>query len=158
MNSAASMQNSMNDPAGQRPGDEAMSCDQIKAEFLASGGIAMNKSHVAEGQAAASNYQSKSATVQSEYAALVAQESASNLAASAAGFVPGVGQAAQAAADAKNTAEQKAFNAHAQAEMTPATQRLASSTGTVVSDVATNLQNDPRKARLISLATQKNCH
>jgi hypothetical protein len=158
MNSAASMQGAMNDPAGQRPGDEAMSCDQIKAEFMASGGINMNRSHVAEGQAAASDYQQKSAKVQSEYAALVAQESATNMAASAAGMVPGVGRAAQAAADAKNTAEQNAFKAHAQAEMTPAAQRLTSSAGTEVSDVAASLQNDPRKARLISLATQKNCH
>ena len=158
MNSAASMQGAMNDPAGMRPGDEAMSCDQIKAEFMASGGITMNRSHVAEGQAAASDYQSKSAKVQSEYAALVAQESATNVAAGAAGMVPGVGKATQAAADAKNTAEQKAFNAHAQAEMSPAAQRLTSSAGTELSDVAGNLQNDPRKARLISLATQKNCH
>lgn len=158
MSSAASMQGAMNDPAGQRPGDEAMSCDQIKAEFMASGGMTMNRSHVAEAQAAASDYQGKSAKVQSEYNALVAQESATNLAASAAGLVPGVGQAAAAAANAKNTAEQKAFSAHAQSELTPATQRLSSSTGTVVGDVAANLQNDPRKARLISLAGQKNCH
>jgi hypothetical protein len=158
MNSAASMQGAMNDPAGQRPGDGAMTCDQIKAEFMASGGVPLNRAHVTEAQAAASDYQGKSAKVQSEYSALVAQESATNMAASAAGLVPGVGQATTAAANAKNTAEQKAFSAHAQSELTPATQRLSSSTGTVVSDVAANLQNDPRKARLISLAGKKNCH
>jgi hypothetical protein len=35
MSSAAAMQGAMNDPAGQRPGDEAMTCDQVKAEIMA---------------------------------------------------------------------------------------------------------------------------
>jgi hypothetical protein len=120
--------------------------------------MTMNQSHVTEAQAATASYQSKTAKLQSEATALAAQEAATNLAASAVSMVPGVGNVAAAAAGAKTAAEQKAFNAHALAEMTPATQRLTSSTGAVVGDMAANLQSDPRKARLVSLAGQKNCH
>ncbi|HEY2357517.1 MAG TPA: hypothetical protein VGH86_08705 [Phenylobacterium sp.] len=157
-NSATSMQRSMNDPAGMRPGDEAMTCDQIKAELMTSGGIQMNRGHVAQAQSAATDFQTKQAQVQRESQALVAEETATNAAASAAGNVPFAGKAAQAAADAKNTAESNAFNAHAQKTLNPAQQALSGSTATLASDMAANLQNDPRKARLISLAGAKNCH
>ena len=158
MGSAASIQSSMNDPAGMRPGDDAMTCDQIKGELMASGGVPMNRAHVAQAQSAATDYTTKSAQVQRESQALAAQETATSAAASSLGAVPFAGKAAQGAADAKNTAETNAFNARAQKTLSPSERALSGSTATLTSDMAANLQNDPRKARLISLAGKKNCH
>jgi hypothetical protein len=155
--SAASIQRSMNDPAGMRPGDEAMTCDQIKGELMASGGVPMNRTHVAQAQSAATDLQTRQAQVQKEGQALAAQESATNAAASSLAAVPYAGKAAQAAADAKNTAEQNAFNTQAQKKLAPSERALSGSTATLTSDMAANLQNDPRKARLISLAGKKDC-
>jgi hypothetical protein len=147
----------MNDPAGMRPGDEAMTCDQIKGELLASGGVPMNPAHVAQAQSAATELKTRQAQVQKEGRALAAQESATNASASSLGAVPYAGKAAQAAADAKNTAEQNAFNAQAQRRLAPSERALSGSTAAMTSDMAANLQNDPRKARLISLAGKKDC-
>jgi hypothetical protein len=157
MNSAASMESAMKDPAGQRPGDEAMACDQIKAEIMASGGVEMNREHLARAQSAGADYQAKSAKVQREGKALAAEQAATNLAVGAASFVPGVGNVVATAAAAKNMAETQAFSAHAQATLTPAQRALTGSTAVVVGDLAANMQDNPRQARLMSLAMQKNC-
>jgi hypothetical protein len=158
MGSAASKQASMNDPSGQRPGDEAMSCDAIKAEIMAQGGVTLNREHVAQARSAARNYQGKQAQVVAEVARAEAAESAMNLAASASNLVPGAGRAADAAAEAASTAINDRLKAHAAATLTPASQEMFSSTATVTGDIASNLQQNPRQARLFSLAMQKNCH
>jgi hypothetical protein len=158
MGAAGAIQGSVNDPSAARPGDEAMSCDQIKAEFLANGGMPLNRGHVAEAQAAGRDFQARTAKVQAEGNALAAEQSAANIAVAPAANLPVVGKAAQAAVDAKNAAEQKAFNEHAQKELAPAYQRFGSATGQVLGDVAGDLQSNPRQGRLVYLAQQKKCH
>lgn len=157
MGPAADIQGAMDDPAARRPGDEAMTCDQIKAEYMAQGPTPVDRGHLAAAQSAARNFQAKSAQVQAEGTALAAEQTATNMAAGAAGLVPGVGQAAAMAAQAKNDAEQKAFNEHARQIMAPAEQGMMSSTGTLMGDMAGAMQRNPRQARLMSLAMQKNC-
>jgi hypothetical protein len=155
---AATMQNAMDDPSAQRPGDQAMTCDQIKAEFIANGGLPMNQQDVAQAQAAGADFQAKNTQIQAEAHTLAVQEAVANTAAAATSMVPGVGTAAAAAANAHNTAVNQAFSAHATAVLSPAEQQMTSSTGVVMNDMATSLQKNPRQARLMSLAMQKNCH
>jgi hypothetical protein len=157
MNSAASMQKSMNDPAGQRPGDEAMACEQIKAELQTSG-VEVNREHLAQAQTAGADYQAKAAKVQREGKALAAQQAATTVAAAAASAIPVVGNAAASAVVATTMAQQQAFAARSQATLTPAQQALTASTANVMGDTAASMQNNPRQARLMSLAMQKNCH
>jgi hypothetical protein len=157
MGAAASMQNSMNDPAGMRPGDDDMTCDQIRAELMTQQGITPNREHVREAQVAAKDFQAKSAQIQAEGAALAAQQAAVATGASALSLVPGVGDVAARAVMASQAAQQQAFGAHATAVLNPAENRVMNTTGSVVSDMAQSLQNNPRFARLGSLAMKKNC-
>ena len=91
---AQSMQNAMNDPAAARPGDAAMSCDQIKAEFAANGGLNIDKQTLANAQAANRTLQPK---------------------------------------------------------------QMGTADAAVTSNVAAQMQSNPRQARLMALAQQKNC-
>ena len=135
--SAMSMQGSMNDPAGMRPGDDDMTCDQIKAELMTQHFSGVSAAHAQEGQAAAKDFQAKNKQIQGEVAAAVVQETA--------------------VSEAANNATNAALDAHAKAVLTPAEQRMMSSTATSMNDVAQGMQSNPRAARLSSLAMRKNC-
>jgi hypothetical protein len=154
--SQQAMQAAQNDPAGVRPGDEAMTCDQIKAEFMAKGGMNVDKTQLAQAQTAGKNFQAKNNQIQAEGQALVARETVTNTAASAAAMTP-FGGAAAAAAQAHNAAEQAAFNAHAQAELNPAEQQMMGANANLIGGISNQLQANPRQARLMSLAQRKNC-
>ena len=155
--SQSAMQSAQNDPAGMRPGDEAMTCDQIKAEFMANGGLHVDQAQAAQGQAAAKDFQTKNQQIQAEAMAMEARESATAAATTAAAYTP-FGGAAAAAAQAQQQADQAALNAKAQKELVPAQQRMVSSTTSTMSDISAQMQANPRQARLMSLAQEKNCH
>ncbi|MDP3660362.1 hypothetical protein [Phenylobacterium sp.] len=157
MGQAKSMQSAMDDPAGQRPGDAAMTCDQVKAELSTQQNVGVSHEHVAEGQAASADYLSTEKRVKAEGAALSAGQTAVNTGAAALSLVPGVGAAASTAAAASTMAATNAFGQRANAELTPARQRLTSSAAASMGDVARSMQDNPRFATLARLAQEKDC-
>jgi hypothetical protein len=154
--SQQAMQAAQNDPAGVRPGDDAMTCDQIKAEFAANGGLKIDKTQMAQSQAATQNFIAKNKQIQGEARAMEARETATNVAAAAAAYTP-FGGAAAAAAQARQAADTAALNAKAQKELVPTQQQMTSSTAGMMTNVSAQMQANPRQARLMSLAQQKNC-
>jgi hypothetical protein len=151
------LQANVNSGAGARPGDEAMTCDQLRAELTAQQGFTgVSAEHRAQGQAAAAEFQSQERKVQAESAALAAQETATSAAASAATAFGG--NAAGAAAGAANEARNAAFSAHAQAELAPSQRRMMDSAATSIGDLDQQMAANPRLGRLFQLAQQKNCH
>jgi len=152
------LQTNMNSGAGAKPGDEDMSCDQIRAELAAQKDFTgVSAQHRAEGTAAATEFQSKERQVRREATALQAEEAATTAAASAAGMLPG-GAAAGMAVAAANQARNEAFGRHAQAELRPSEERMFNSTTNEMGDLNSAMAANPRLGRLFQLAQQKNCH
>ena len=65
----AAMIDAMNQPGGQRPGDEAMTCEQIAAELTATPAQGVSRANAAEGVAAAKDYQARRSKLEAEAAA-----------------------------------------------------------------------------------------
>ena len=146
------------DPSAVRPGDDAMTCDEIKAEFMTQPMQAPNAQHVAEAQSAVKSQMATQAKLQAEATAATATLSAEALAASAVSAAnPLAGRAADQAVQAQQEATQAALNAQAKAELTPKAARTMQATGAIVGDMNAQLQSNPRIARLVYLANQKNC-
>jgi hypothetical protein len=160
MNQAAnSYYNAQHDPAAARPGDEAMSCDDIKAEFMQQPVTAPSQQHVEAAQAATSDYMAKEKQLQAQAAAQAATLSAASMAASAASMAnPIAGRAADQAVDAAQQSMQAADNAQSRAELLPRMHKVMSSTASVVGDITPQLDSNPRIGRLMALANEKHCH
>jgi hypothetical protein len=159
MKEAADAYNSgRNDPSGARPGDEAMTCDDIKAEFMRQPIARPDRRHVAEAQAAASDFQGKMAVEQAKVAAATVELSAETTAASAAGMAnPVAGRAADQAVEAHRRATEAALNADAKVNVLPAARRMNSGAGELIGDMSAQLQNNPRLAHLVSMIQEKRC-
>ncbi len=100
----------------------------------------------------------KSAQLQAQATAQAAALSAQAMAASAASMAnPIAGKAADAAVAAEQQAMQAQLNAQARAELTPRARRMMSNNAAVVSDVSSQLDANPRIARLVALADEKHC-
>ena len=151
----AAMVDAMNQPGGQRPGDEAMTCEQIAAELTATPAQGVSRENAAEGKAAAEDYKARMARLQAEAAAASAAQTGVNVAAAAAGTV--AGNAASGAAMASQMAMQESFNAKARAEIDPAIARMQAANAASMGDVTRMMQANPRLGRLIQLAGAKNC-
>ena len=152
---AATYDAAKNDPAGARPGDDQMTCDQIKAELRTQQMNGPSAEHLAEARSAGQEFQTKQAQVNAEGMALVAKETAAGAATSAASaFAP---NAVGGAAAAAQTAENQAFDAHARAEMQPAERRTNAATAALVGDMAPQMAANPRLAHLMDLGNQKHC-
>jgi hypothetical protein len=160
MNQAASAYyNAQHDPAASRPGDESMSCDDIKAEFMQQPVTAPSQQHVEAAQAAATDYMTKEQQLQAQALAHQQALSAAAMAASAAAMAnPIAGKAADQAVDSASRAVEAADNAQAHAELTPRERRMTSSTAAVVGDMTSQLDSNPRIGRLVELANEKHCH
>jgi len=153
--SMMSMQAGMNSGAGARPGDDAMTCDDIKAELASQPGFTgVSAEHRAEAASASQNLQTTAAKVEAEAAAEQAKETATTASAASAAGVPGVGAAAAAA----NTASSAAASAKAKAELMPAEQQAFNSGAASMSDLSSQMAANPRLGRLFQLAQNKNCH
>jgi hypothetical protein len=148
----AAMIEAMNQPGGERPGDAAMTCDQIAAELNATPAQGVSREHAAEGKAAAEDYKARMARLQAEAAAASAAQTGVNVAAAA---VPG--NAASGAAMASQLAMQESLNAKAKAEIDPAIARMQAANAASMGDVTRMIQANPRIGRLIQLAGAKNC-
>ena len=148
----AAMIEAMNQPGGERPGDAAMTCEQIAAELTATPAQGVSREHAAEGTAAAEDYKARMARLQAEAAAASAAQAGVNVAAAA---VPG--NAASGAAMASQKAMQDTFSAKAKAEIDPAVARMQAANAASMGDVTRMIQSNPRIGRLIQLAGAKNC-
>ena len=155
---AASYYNAQHDPAASRPGDEAMSCADIKAEFMQQPVTAPSREHVAAAQAATTAMTAETAKMEAQVTAQSAALSAQSLAASALSVAnPIAGHAADQAVNAEQQTMQAADNAQARAEALPLERKVNASTAAVVGDVSAQLGSNPRIARLVSLASDKHC-
>jgi hypothetical protein len=152
------------DPSASRPGDESMTCKQIGAEMSQMRGIAPNAAHVKEGNEAATDVQTTLARQSREVQKVGIEETAEIQAASAAdtateaatgGLVRGHAvQATQAAQDKRN----QAMSERMLKEQLPKEQRMTTATGEVAQDMSNSLASNPRYARLVQLAGERNCH
>ena len=151
----AGMVDAMNQPGGDRPGDDKLTCDQIQAELRSTPAQGVSRENAAEGVAAAEDYKARMARIQAEAAAASAAQTAVNVGAAAAGTV--AGNAASGAAMASQMAMQESINAKARAELDPAIARMQSANAASMGDVTRMLQSNPRLGKLIQLAVAKNC-
>jgi hypothetical protein len=151
-------------PGASRPGDESMTCAQISAEMSQMRGIGPSAAHVQEGNAAATDVQTTLARQSREVQKLGVEETAEIQAAAAAdtatevasgGLVRGHAVAAtQAAQDKRN----QAVGERMLKEQLPKEQRMTTATGNVAQDMSQSLTSNPRYARLVQLAGERNCH
>jgi len=155
---AAAYYGAQNDPSASRPGDEQMSCDDIKAEFMRQQVTAPDSQHVAAAQSATRDYMAKSSELQAEGTAAAAALSAQAMAASAASMAnPIAGRAADQVLNREIEATQQMMNAKAKAELMPRARTMYSANGQLIGDATSQLQGNPRLARLVSLANEKHC-
>ncbi len=141
----------VNTPGGERPGDESMTCAQIIAEMQSShfAGVSPETAQagVVAGQQLQDTYQRRMAMA----GTMSAQHMGESMA------VAGAPNAVQGAVMYKQTAEQQALARDAAAEMQPARTRAMMANAASANELATNLQANPRFARLMQLVLQKNC-
>ncbi len=163
MNAAKHSEAALRDTRGARPGDEAMSCEDIAKEMGTMQDIGLSDASRAEGSAAAAQY---GAVVNSQMAQIQAQGFAGAAATTAAAAVDLAVQIATGglvnphAAMATQQAQLAAGMAQGERmaeERRPAEQRLFSATGTGTGEMAQQVQSNPRFARLVSLAMAKGC-
>ena len=126
------------------------------AEFVANGGLNVDKTQTAQAQTAGQNFIAANNQIQADARAAQARETATAAATAAAGMTP-VGGAAAAAAQAQAAADQTALNAEARQKLDPAEQQVMAANTNVTTNIAAQMQANPRQARLMYLAQQKNC-
>lgn len=163
MNSAKQSEAALTDARGARPGDGAMSCEDIAKEMSSMQGIGLSDASRAEGSSAATQY---GAVVESQLARLHAQGvagAAATTAAAAADLATQIAtgglvnpHAAQAIQQGALIAGRVQGEAMAE-ERRPAEQRLFNATGSGTAEMAQQLQSNPRFARLVNLAIAKDC-
>ena len=163
MNSAQQSAAALQDTRGARPGDEAMSCQDIAKEMATMQGIGLSDASRAEGDAASAQY---GAVVTAQLARLHAQGVAGAAAVSAAAAADLAVQlatgglvnphAAQTLQQAVLTGS-KAQGEQMAEERRPAEQRLANAVGKNTQEMSGQLQSNPRFARLVSLAMARGC-
>jgi hypothetical protein len=148
----AEMMTALNTPGGERPGDDKLTCAQIIEEMKTTRATGVSQANASEGKAAAEDLKATMARAQAEAAALSAAQSARSAAAAA---VPG-NVAGHAAATA-NMAEQKAFQDRVAAQVNPARERTMQANANSMGDLSKSMRENPRFARLIRLAGERNC-
>lgn len=163
MGGAQQAEAATNNPRGERPGDDAMSCADIEKEMGTMRDLGPSEASRAEAGAAATEYGAK---VESKLAELHAEGVAGAMAVTAAanadlavqlatgGLVnPHTAQAMQQAALAQGVARGDRMAK----EMQPSGQRMFKATGGGAQEMAQQMQANPRFARLIGLAMAKDC-
>ena len=148
----ADMMGALNTPGGERSGDDKLTCAQIVEEMKATRAAGVSQAHAAQGKAASDEMKAAMQGTQSEAAALAAAQTARS---AAAATVPG-NAAGQAAAMA-NLAEQKAMQERVNAQVSPARERVMQANANAMGDLANSMRENPRFARLIRLAAERNC-
>jgi hypothetical protein len=151
------------DPSASRPGDEQMSCDQIVAELKQQQYKTPDKAKVAESRAASAELQTKMAQQQAEVAVITAKQTTEMEAAMAADQATAVStgglvrpQSAMAV-QKQHDAENKATGERMAKERAPQEKILTTNTADFAGDAGQQLSSNPRLARLVQLASAKNC-
>ena len=147
---------SMNQPGGERPGDDAMSCEQVIAELKAVSVPGVSQEHAAESLAAGRQLQTTYDEQMVKGQTLAAAQTARNAAAAGINLMTGTNLAGGIAA-AQNQAETAALQAQAKAQMGTATSRAAAANANSRGDLAATWRANPRMARLTQLVMKKNC-
>ena len=147
-----------------RPGDEQLTCEQITAELHQQQFTAPDKDKVVAANATVTQVRADLKHGEEVAAKLEAEGTATMAAASAAdtatelatgGLVRGRAmQAAQKVVDERNAAA----NAQLVKEQRPTQQKMIRQTSDFSSDFGSQLQSNPRLARLVQLADSKHCH
>jgi hypothetical protein len=151
------------DPSASRPGDEQMSCDQIVAELKQQQYKTPDQAKVAEGRAASAELQTKLARQEAEVTAIVAKQTAEMEAATAADQAAAMATAGLArpqtamAVQKQHDAENKATGERMAKERAPQEKILTTNTADLAGDAGQQLASNPRLARLVQLASAKNC-
>lgn len=146
------MMSALEAPGGARPGDERMTCESIAAEMKTLKVSGVSAANAAEGEAAAKNAMAIMQRAQTEGMGMAATQTARSAAAAA---VPG--NAAGHAAATANLAEQKALQDRTAAQMNPARDRVMGANTNSMADLVKAMRANPRFARLLKLAGERNC-
>ncbi len=149
--SQAALMGAVATPGGERPGDEAMTCDQIIDEMRSSNFAGVSQGTAREGQAAGEELQETVDRRTDMAKAMAARQTAATAAAS---LAPNAVQGAVAAAQ---SAEQQALAVDATREVQSARSRTMAANAASARELAANLQANPRFARLMQLVMAKNC-
>ncbi|MBN8480812.1 MAG: hypothetical protein J0L88_04385 [Xanthomonadales bacterium] len=141
----------MDDPAGVRAGDEAMTCTAIIAEMQSIGFQGIDQATAEAARRAGEGLRTTYDRAHADAAELAARQSA---AAAAAMLAP---QPVQGALSLAQSAEQAALAKRAAAELSAARTRSAATTADAMSELAARLQAHPRYARLMALVQARGC-
>ena len=152
----ADLMQAMNQPGGERPGDEALSCEQITVELRQVSVAGVSRENRIESAAAGKQLQDAHNAQIAKAGALAAAQTTRSAGAAGVDLVTGT-NVAGGAATAQNAAEAAALQRQAQAEMGAARDRANRANANARADLATALRANPRMARLIDLAGRKNC-
>jgi hypothetical protein len=151
------------DPSATRPGDDKMTCAEIMAEVKRQQYAAPDQAKLAGAQAAAGEYQSKLAQQQAEAGAIAARQQVALNAAIAADRAAEAQSAGLVRTRAAATLQQEqlreniATGERMAREQSPQAQRFHDTNAQLVGDAGTQIAGNPRLARLIQLASAKNC-
>ena len=163
MNSAKSGEAAMADKSAALPGDDAMSCAQIGAEMATFQNVSVSKQSIAAGNKASAEYQEEYAKQMAAGKVVGERQQAEKTAAFAAdrtteivsgGVIPGQTLNVVNQAHAMETAE---LGKRQSAALQPKKQAVMGATQTSIGEVVGQLQQNPRLARLGSLAMAKKC-
>lgn len=146
------MKMGQDNPSANRPGDEAMSCDQILADMKTTPKKGVSKAEAARTEAMIRESQTLDARMGAQTQAAIAPETAALTAAAAVGgFVP---NAVTAAVTAAPLASMQAKTAAAGQANLQERRRLSDQTA---SNIDARLASNPRSVRLAKLAVAKGC-
>jgi hypothetical protein len=163
MKSAKSGEAAMADKSAALPGDDAMSCAQIGAEMATFQNVSVSKQSIVAGSKASAEYQEEYAKQMAAGKAVGTRQQAEKTTAFAAdrtteivsgGVIPG--QALNVVNQA-HAAETAALGERQSAALQPKQQAVMGATQTSIGEVVGQLQQNPRLARLGSLAMAKKC-
>lgn len=163
MNSARSGEAAMADKSAALPGDDAMSCAQIGAEMATFQNVSVSKQSIAAGNKASAEYQEEFDKQMAAGKVVAERQQAEKTAAVAAdrtteiisgGVIPG--QTLNVVNHA-HAAETAALGQRQSAALQPKEQAVMGATRSSIAEVVGQLQQNPRLARLGSLAMEKKC-
>lgn len=148
----AVLQDALNTPGGERPGDEQLSCAQIIEEMKTLKVAGVSQENAAAGKAAGQDVMAIMQRAQAEAMGLAGAQSARTMAAAATGS-----NAVAGATATVNAAESKALSDRVGREMAEPRQRMMQANVASMNDLAKSMRENPRFARLMQLTIQRNC-
>lgn len=147
--SATNLGSALAKPGGERPGDDAMTCDQIAAELHTMQVAGVSAEHAAESLAAGEQLQQSQRQAQAAAAAMGARQTAETAA------VAGAPNLVGGAVALRQAAEQQALAGRASAQIKGAQSRTTLAIAAATEDLAASMAANPRWGRLISMASAR---